>query len=153
MFEDVKTGFWNPWSHCNKKHEYAKGLGCDILGLGELHNKHLEKHCEEKRWTCSERSKKIKEGEDPDPAAGVAILLSPRMADLLLEVGCVGSRIVYARLEGPVCNLFIVVPYIPHRGRTRAPYAKDTIAQLRDLLKTVDKRDCIVIMGDLNCEL
>ena len=49
VFGDALVGFWNPWSYCNKRHEYAKGLGHDILGLGELHNKHLEKHHEEKR--------------------------------------------------------------------------------------------------------
>ena len=124
-----------------------------MLGLGELHNKHLEEQYKEKRWICSERSELTKEGEDPDPAAGVAILLSPRMADRILEIGNVGARIVYVRLEGPVCNLFVVVPYIPHKGRTRAPYAQDTITQLRKLLKTVCRRDCIIIMGDLNYEL
>ena len=101
-----------------------------MLGFGELHNKHLEEHYKEKRWICSARSKLTKEGEDPDPAAGVAIFLSPRMADRILEQGHVGARIVHVRLEGPVCNLFIVVPYVPHRDRKRAPYAKDTIEQL-----------------------
>ena len=130
-----------------------KSLKIDVLGLGELHNKHLEEHYKEKRWICSERSKITKQGEDPDPAAGVAILLSPRMADRILESGCVGARIAYVRLEGPVCNLFVIVPYVPHKGRKRAPYAQDTIAQLRKLMKTVRKTDCIVVMGDLNCEL
>ena len=44
IFGDLELGFWNPWSYCNKRHEYVKGQGVDILGLGELHNKHLEKH-------------------------------------------------------------------------------------------------------------
>ena len=124
-----------------------------MLGLGELHNNHLEEHYKEKRWICSESSKKDKDGKDPDPAAGVAILLSNRMADRILATGCVGSRIVYARLAGPVCNLFIIVTYIPHRGRKQAPFAIDTISQLQELLKTVHKTDCIILMGDLNCEL
>ena len=128
--EDATFGFWNPWSYCNKRHEYVKSLKIDVLGLGELHNKHLEEHYKEKRWICSERSKITKQGEDPDPAAGVAILLSPRMADRILESGCVGARIAYVRLEGPVCNLFVIVPYVPHKGRKRVPYAQDTIAQL-----------------------
>ena len=123
------------------------------MGLGELHNKHLEEQYEEKGWICSEASKKDKQGVNPDPAAGVAILLSPRMADRILEAGCVGARIAYVLLEGPVCDLFIAVPYIPHKGRKKAPYAKDTIQQLRELLKRVGKTTCIVVMGDLNCEL
>ena len=52
-----------------------------------------------------------------------------------------------------MCDLFIAVPYIPHKGRKKAPYAEDTIQQLRELLKSVDKTTCIIIMGDLNCEL
>ena len=137
IFVDAIFSFWNPWSYSNKRHEYVKSLGIDVLGLGELHNKHLEEHYKEKRWICSERSKLTKEGEDPDPAAGVATLLSPRMADRILASGCVGSRIVYVLLEGPVCDLFIAVSYIPHKGRKKAPYAKDTIQQLRELLKRV----------------
>ena len=65
---DATFGFWNPWSYCNKRHEYVKSLKIDVLGLGELHNKHLEEHYKEKRWICSERSKLTKQGEDPDPS-------------------------------------------------------------------------------------
>ena len=153
IYGDATIGFWNPWSYSNKRHEYVKSLKYDVLGLGELHNKHLEGHYQEKRWICSERSKVNKQGVDEDPAAGVAILLSPRMADRLLDQGNVGARIVYARLQGPVCNLFVIVTYIPHRGRTRAPYAQDTIKQLQTLLQSVNKTDCIIMMGDFNCEL
>ena len=152
IFGDATFGFWNPWSYSNKRHEYVKSLRYDVLGLGELHNKQLEDHYKEKRWICSERSI-IEQGVDTDPAAGVAILLSPRMADRILDKGNVGARIVYVRLQGPVCNLFIVVIYVPHKGRKRAPYAKDILQELDALLRTVHKTDCIVVMGDLNCEL
>ena len=114
---DATFGFWNPWSYCNKRHEYVKSLHIDVLGLGELHNKYLEEGYKEKRWICSDRSKLMKEGEDPDPVAGVTILLSSRMVDRILDSGNVGARIVYVCLEGPVCNLFVVIPYIPHKGR------------------------------------
>ena len=83
----------------------------------------------------------------------MAILLSPRMADRILGSGCVGARIVWVRLAGPVCNLFIIVSYIPHRGRTKAPFAKDKIAQIQELMNTIGKADCIIWMGDFNCEL
>ena len=48
LFGDVTFGFWNPWSHCNKRHEHVKGLNIGVLGLGDLHNKHLEEQCKEK---------------------------------------------------------------------------------------------------------
>ena len=153
VFGDATFGFWNPWSYSNKRHEYVKRLRIDVLGLGELHNKHLEEHYKEKRWICSARSQLTKEGEDPDPAAGVATLLSPRMADRILDQGCVGSRIVHARLTGPVCKLFVVIPYTPHKGRKSTPYTQDTIRDLDELLVTVCKSDCVILMGDFNCEL
>ena len=81
--EDATFGFWNPWSYCNKRHEYVKSLKIDVLGLGELHNKHLEEQYKEKRWICSQAAKE-KDGKSTDPAAGVAILLSPRMTDRIL---------------------------------------------------------------------
>ena len=123
------------------------------MGLGELHNKHLEERYISRQWICSERSKLDEEGNDTDPAAGVAIWLSSRMADRVLDSGCEGARIVWVRLAGPVCNMFIIVVYVPHRGRTKAPFAKDIIKLLNDLLTTVNKGDCIILMGDLNCEL
>ena len=95
MFGDAMFGFWNPWSHCNKRHEYVQSLNIDVLGLGELHNKHCDKLYEGKRLICSERAEPDELGVNPDPAAGVAILLSSRMADRLLDSGCVGTRVAY----------------------------------------------------------
>ena len=101
IFGDLELGFWNPWSHYNKRHEYVKGQGVDMLGLGELHNKHLEKHYKGRQWTCSERSKLDEDDMDPDPAVGVTIMLSSRMADRILDQGCVGARITWTRIAGP----------------------------------------------------
>ena len=101
----------------------------------------------------SDRSELDDDGTDPDPAAGVAILLSPRMADMILGSGRVGARIAWVRLAGPVCNLFVIVVYVSHRGRTKAPFAADTLTQIKELMATINKADCIVWMGDLNCEL
>ena len=74
IYGDAKIGFWNPWSYCNKRHEYAKSLKYDILGLGELHNNQTNDNYKGRNWICSERSAVDKEGHDPDPAAAVAIL-------------------------------------------------------------------------------
>ena len=75
------------------------------------------------------------------------------MADRVLDQGYVGSRIAWIRLAGPVCKLFVVMPYIPHKGRKNSPHAQDTIRELDELLTTVNKTYCIVLMGDFNCEL
>ena len=126
---DAEIAFWNPWSHSNERHEYCKTLGTDILGLGELHDIQCKDTFQGKTWICSQAAEE-KDGKCTDPAAGVAILLSKRFANKVLSSGCVGSRIVWARIEGPVCNLFVIVTYIPHKGRVN-PSAHDAISQIK----------------------
>ena len=104
-------------------------------------------------WVHSAQAEVDEQGKSTDPAAGVAIMMSPRMADKVLDEGHVGTRIVWVRLKGPICNIFYVVCYIPHKGRSQKPLASDTIAQLEELLKTVRKSDCIILSGDFNCQL
>ena len=50
-------------------------------------------------------------------------------------------------------NLFVIVVYVSHRGRTKAPFVADTLTQVKELMATINKADYIVWMGDLNCEL
>ena len=113
---------------------------------------HIKSQFAEKRWITSDAAEKDENGRYKDPAAGVAILLSKRMADKVMSWGNVGARIVWVRLAGPICNLFVVVTYIPHKGRV-SPSADDTIGELHTLLKSVAKSDCIVLLGDFNCQL
>ena len=100
---------------------------------------------------CTSRNRQ--EGQSNDPAAGVVILLSPRMTDKVIGEGHVGTRISWVRITGSVCNIFYVVSYIPHKGRKQKPVAKDTITQLKQLLRTVRKSNCIILAGDFNCQL
>lgn len=76
-----------------------------------------------------------------DPAAGVAILLSERMVDKIIDQGHVDTRITWVKLlaGATCCNIFFIVAYIPHKGRTQKPRVKDTIDQLEKLLKTIKK--------------
>ena len=80
-------------------------------------------------------------------------MLFPRMADKVIGEGHVGTRIAWVRIAGRVCNIFYVVVYVPHKGCTQKPLAKDTLMQLRKLLQTVRKSDCIIVAGDPNCQL
>ena len=75
-------------------------------------------------------------------------MLSPRMTQHYRDSGNVGTRIEWVRLAGPVCNIFLVAVYIPHKFRSE-PSAQDTIAQLDALLASVNKNDCIIVTGDL----
>ena len=80
-------------------------------------------------------------------------MLAPRMATKIHDSGCVGTRIAWVRLKGPVCPIFYIVVYIPHKYRKESPFAHETIEQLEVLLNSVNKKDCIVICGDFNCQL
>ena len=57
-------------------------------------------------------------------------MLSTRMTNKVIGQGHVGTRIVWVRIKGPVFNLMYIVTYVPHKGRTEAPQAEDTIQQL-----------------------
>ena len=152
-FFQAKIGFWNPWSYSYERHDYCRRLGYDILGLTELHNVQAQKRFSGKTWVHSAPAEIDENGKNADPAAGVAIMLSSRMANKMISSGHVGTRIAWARIAGPVCNIFYVVVYIPHKGRTTKPMAKDTIMQLKQLLRTVNRSDCIILGGDFNCQL
>ena len=152
-YENTNFTFWNPWSYSIKMSTAnCKSLNIDITGLTELHNNQKKSQFQGKNWICSELAN-VKDGKCTDPAAGVAILLSNRMARNVLSKGHVGTRIVWVRLRGPICNLFVVVVYVSHKGRQTSPTASDIIQELNKLLMTVPKQDYIVLGGDFNCQL
>ena len=53
----------------------------DILGLTELHNTQDKELYQKRGWVCSAHAEQGENGKSSDPAAGEAIMLSPRMAD------------------------------------------------------------------------
>ena len=115
-------------SYSNERHEFCKALKYDVLGLGELHQQVQNKEqFKDRRWICSAPAEKDESGKCADPASGVAILLLNRMANKILGSGHVGTRIAWVRLTGPVCNIFYVVVYIPHKFMTTTPFSRDTI--------------------------
>ena len=128
----------------------------DILGLTELHNVQNKKAWRGKYWITSADADIEEDGTCTDPASGVGILLGPLFTEKILAKGSIGSRIVWVRLEGPVCPLFVVCVYIPHKYKHTSPNSEDVIVQLENLLANCRKlkpNDCIIVMGDFNCEL
>ena len=156
-FTGISMACWNPWGISNERFNYCMAMNHDVLGLTELHNVHNKKLWRGKRWVTSADAK-IDEltGNSTDSASGVGILLSRRFAKLVLAKGHIGSRIVWVRLKGPVCPLLVVLVYVPHKYRKSTPRASDTLAQIDKLLsdsEIIKPNDCIVLMGDFNCEL
>ena len=54
----------------------------------------------------------------------------------------------------PVCGryLSLVCVYVPHAGRQN-PSSADTIDDLDNLLLSVPRHDCLIVMGDFNAKL
>ena len=152
----VKMALWNPWGLSNERLNYCRAMNYDILGLPELHNAHNSKKWRGKHWITSEDAETDEQGQNLDPASGVGIMLSQRFAKKILAKGAVGSRIVWVRLDGPVCPLFVVCAYVPHKFKKTAPVAQGVINQIDELLtncKHLKSTDCVILLGDFNCEL
>ena len=94
-------------SYSFERHDYCKMLQYDILGLTEFHNIQAQKRFQSRTWVHSAPAP-MKGGKSTDPATGVTIMLSNRMADKLLDEGHVGTRITWSRIKGPVCNIFLL---------------------------------------------
>ena len=59
---------------------------------------------------------------------------------------------VYAMIRASPCNLFVVCVYVPHAGRQN-PSSADTIDDLDNLLRSVPRHGCLIVMGDFNAKL
>ena len=144
-WHNLRIACWNCWSYSNERHAFCKSLGYDVLALTELHNKQNNPNFSSDLWVPSAQTQTDAQGKYTDSAAGVAILLSRRMRNYTDKSGHVGTRIAWVRLWGPICPIFFIVVYVPHKYHTATPQATDTLTQLDALIKTVPKNDCLVI--------
>ena len=149
---------WNTRSLTFERFHYCKNLGYDILAITELWRNQHKYQTKSTRFTTSSPKLQTR-GPDKgkprfpnDKAAGVGILLSTRAQRKLMSFGSEGERICWVRLKGPVCNLFVIAVYLPHRGRVQ-PNQADTLRDLEMVLTKVPRGDCVCIMGDLNEQL
>ena len=154
LYANLKIATWNTRSMTYERFNYCKSLAYDVLAVTELWRVQENFQDNSKAFVVGE-AKLGEDGEkrfEKDRAAGVGILLSKRAQKKVLSFGSTGERVCYVRLEGPVCNLFIVATYLPHRGRA-APDQDDTIQDLQEALQKAATSDCIIILGDFNEQL
>ena len=148
---------WNSRSLTFSRFKYCQGLNYDVLALTELWSRASEfsKHCKNPlSWTYGQAAIDPNTGNEvfpEDPAAGVGILLSPRATEKYMMHGSPCKRICWVRLKGPTTNLFIIAIYVPHKARVK-PAQSDTLHTLTELLKTVPKNDCVILLGDFNAQ-
>ena len=141
----INFATWNCGGLSYTQRELCSELGYDILGLTETHDK-----------ATLQNNHKFITGEpapNEDSFAGVALLLSDRVAKCVLYNGNNGSRIVYAKIKARPFDLFVIVVYVPHSSRKKKPFFIDVVDQLEEVLIQVSPRDCVVILGDFNCKL
>ena len=124
---NLRFATWNCNAYTKERHHYCHSLNYDVLGLTELHGRQ-HKSPPTARWIIPDKAKLNEQGKCEDPTAGVAIMLSPRMKGKIYRSGCVGSRIAWVRIKGPICPIFYVVVYIPHKYREN-PDAQHTISR------------------------
>ena len=101
LWSGLKFSTWNCFSYSNERYEYVKSLKHDVVALTELHGRQLDVP-KSKLWITSPRSTLTPNGKSTDSAAGVTLLLSPRVGEKMCGSGHVGPRIVWVRFQGPV---------------------------------------------------
>ena len=103
--DKIRLATWKCGGLSFTQRELCSELGYDILALTETHD------------TGSLRpSNTFVTGDiapKDDSYAGVAILLSQRIARNVLYSGCCSARIVFVRVKASPCNLFVVSVYVP----------------------------------------
>ena len=59
-----------------------------------------------------------------------------------------------ARFKAERADLTVIVVYIPHKGRNDTPINQSsTYDELEQVISTVSKHDCLIVMGDFNSRL
>ena len=150
-----KIATWNTRSMTHARFNYCKSLAYDVLAVTELWRTQHKFQNRRKAFVVGEAKIDKRTGKQrypKDKAAGVGIMLSPAAEQKVLTFGSTGERVCYVRLEGPICNLFIVSTYLPHRDRV-CPSQDDTIKDIHEALKKAPPQDCIVLLGDMNEQL
>ena len=114
-----------------ERHNYCKTLKYDILDLTELHNVQVQNRFKEHTWVHYNTSVTTTDENDrsTDPAAdswcsNYYAFTQNRGQGARLRTRWFQD--CWVKIKGPVCNIFYIVVYIPHKGRSASPVASDT---------------------------
>jgi Reverse transcriptase (RNA-dependent DNA polymerase)/Endonuclease-reverse transcriptase len=117
----------------------------DIIGLAETH------------WTGN--GTKTVEGHDiiyaghaSKHTGGVALLLSKKAQQAMINMQAISHRLIYARFQGKGFNMSVIQVYAP-----TADCSENEIEQFYDNLQqqidNIDNKDILIIMGDWNAKV
>ena len=130
--QSLKIATWNtnsmPHHVLETCHNIMAERNISVLGVTESHHRHLRMEGP----TLVLSAPALQKG---DGHAGVAIILRDGTHRAVMGRGHVGAHHVWCRLRGTEANYFILVSYIPCRGRKTAPFQEDGYAGAREALK------------------
>ena len=139
---NLSIGCWNCGGLSKIKKDRIEALDLDIACITETHS-----------WRDDDQLTIYSElPPENDSWAGVALTVNKRLSRYIMNSGRVGSRIVFCRFRGSSFNIFVVGVYIPRQKR-KNPCQDEIYDQLENFLLTINKRDCIILLGDFNSRL
>lgn len=153
MKKRIRVGFWNVrtlWEteKLKKVQTEMKKYNLDILGLSEA------------RWTAFEELR-LEDGscfiysgrEEGEPhSRGVGILLSRRAKSSLMTWKSISDTIIVARFYTRVRPITVIQCYAPTEA-SEGDEKLNFYGCLSDIIRKVQKRDIIFLMGDFNAKL
>ena len=90
--------------------------------------------------------------EDAIHEKGVAIILSSRVKDCLIEWEPVSERILVIRLKSRFQNVSIIQTYAP-TDPTEYGLKEDFYNKLQEVINKISRRDLVMVMGDMNAKV
>lgn len=154
MKTETKIGFWNirTLNGLGKLRQVINEMQSykvDILGLSEI------------RWKQSGTFETLDRcyillysgvAEERDRVSGVGLILNKTAKKSLMEWHPVSDRIITARFKTKIRNVTIVQCYAPTESAER-PVKLGFYSELKQTLERVNRRDKVIVMGDLNAKV
>ena len=133
----------------------------DVLGVSETHLRGkgaVEGSVSEGLWEGVEGMvvwSGVKEEYKGRAKEGVAILLSSRMSEGVIEYDCIDSRIVWVRIRMENIRYVFVCVYAPVCKETKVGREEMEAfwKKLNDCVKCFDERERIIVLGDMNARV
>ena len=146
--ESVRFGVWNVWGLKDKKPmlvREANRYGLELVGLSETKYKGTGLRALDDGWQLFYSGV----GPEAHASAGVGILTSPRMAELVIEWTPRSERVGVLRLQMKSEIIAFVVVYAPN---AEAKY-EGFLEELGLALDSVPASDSLVLLGDFNAHV
>ena len=147
----VRIGAWNvrtmyePAKTAQVTSEMER-YNIDILGISEC------------RWTGAGRQMTkdgatiLYSGRNDQHSSGVALIISKRQRNVLIEWEPISDRLIRARLDSKYCKLTVIQCYAP-TNEAEEEEKDDWYEQLQLAISKTPRHDMLFVMGDMNAKV